>query len=1623
VAELSKAIARLMEERGLETVDPPPLRAVLDRLRAMVTPLERPLVDAFARQLFGKSGAELLAAGNAQTWAALTLDAFRFVNAAGTDDLRVRVFNPDVARDGWDCPDTIVQTIMRDRPFIVDTIHECVQKEVGQPHRLMHPIFATERDRTGALQSIGAAEVVGRNESFVHVEIPRLADTAALHATLTAGLQEVIAATDDYQAMRARVGAFAEVLRTQRMPPPWNEEVDEIADFLDWLAQRHFVFLGFREYQFSGQGAERRAGVCHGSGLGILRDDSRSSFAEPRALPSALRRRLNEPPLLLVSKTNAETLVHRRARMDYIGLKRIDASGVVAGEYRFLGLFTAKAYAEESAQVPLLRRKLEAVLTAAEAVPNSHDYRAIVELFNTIPKEELFGSAAAELGEEIATIRQAEGRDRVRVVCRPDALGRGVFVVVILPREQFSADLERRVEQQLQRTLNGLLLHQHTALDDFERVRLHFYFGADMATQQAATPDQLEADLADLLRTWDDRLIEQLARESSPAAARELAARYVPAFSAGYRLATEVGAAVHDIRCIEAMRATRAPQVDVFNDDAAGTTRFTALKLYLLDEAIVLSEFLPLLESLGLTVFEEDHLDVPLLNFGTVRIHRFFVQAGGARLDVDAAEPRLSAAVLALRAREVESDALNRLVLQARLTWREVDLLRAYVGHAQQAQMAARELLIDALVNHPEPAALLFEAFRTKFDPALLAVARERLPLMPPIEARFFASLDAVESVQDDRILRALWSTVAATVRTNFYMQPSRAGSPARAGEGTIAVKIESAQLAHLPRPHPLFEIYVHAPHMSGIHLRSSRVARGGIRLSDRPDDFRTEVLGLMKTQTVKNAVIVPGGAKGGFVVKRRSTAPTAGSPTIAAYRSLIGGLLDLTDNLVHGAAVSPPELIVYDDADPYLVVAADKGTATFSDTANEIAASYRFWLGDAFASGGSHGYDHKREGITAKGAWESVRQHFRALGRVADAEPLSVIGIGDMSGDVFGNGLLRSPHVRLRAAFDHRHIFLDPNPDPVASFAERERLFALPRSDWTDYTAALISEGGGVFARAAKKIPLSPAVRTMLGVEADSLSGEELIRAILRMETDLLWNGGIGTYVKARGESHADVGDRANDNVRVDATELRVTVVGEGGNLGFTQRARVEYALAGGAINTDAIDNSAGVDLSDHEVNLKIALGRSVEGGLVTADARNQLLAELTAEVCDQVLDDNRRQARALTIDQVRSRARLNEFRELIGMLEAEAQLDRQLEQLPDRDAQRARRATFLGLTRPELAVVLAYTKLHLQHVLVQSTLPDDPFLERFLRRYFPAAVNDRFGDGVRSHRLRREIIAVTVANWLIDAMGMTFVSRIARDAGAGPVMVVKAWIAVVAVTKAEDVIDRMLTGMPALSIEADQHCATVLADAFERAVKWVVETQPTDYAVDDWVEGFALPVETLQYGVNELLSDDDRRRERAVLDTLLGAGTPPSLAQSLMALRRTADLLEIDQIAHELDAEIELAAEVYYRAGDLVDFEWLREVLHDAAARAADTRWERRALEGLAEALVQARRQLTRSLLSSDLDGHDIARRVAAYLEPRTAQLDTVRRLIDDIKSARQPTLAALVVIMREVSRFTGR
>jgi glutamate dehydrogenase len=1614
-------MAQLMEERrdrGSESVDPPALARLLSRLRDRVSAPEQPQIEAFGRALFAKASPILLDSADFEPLIGMSVSAFRFLCRRGSEPIALRSYLPEKERDGWSSAETVVEAVLDDRPFIVDTLCETLRAEGGEIRQLLHPVLGVRRDASGVIERIGPPSGFSSRESFFHAEVTNLGPSPNLEQLLAARLRQVLLATDDYRAMRGRVEALAAELRSRPLPSPWGEDAEEVAALLDWLGRKNFVYLGYREYQYEGSGGARRAVARRGSGLGILRDEARSRYRTPQRLDEALQHRFAEPALLRVSKTNAKSPIHRIAPMDDISIPQVDAGGTVVGERRLLGLFTSKACHEPPSDVPVLRRQLEALLRLEGAVEDSHDFKDVVSLFNSIPKEELFARRLVDLRELVHQIVSAQVRSGLHLFCRADALRRGLFATVILPRARFSTELNQRVESVLRQNLGAAVLQEHVALDERPQVRLHYHLAVPPAVLEQPPVAGLERDLAALLRTWDDELRDRLGREYAAATADRLAATYQGAFPPEYKAGAEVADAVRDIRCLEALIATGRSQVELSERRSHAAPTLTALKLYSAGEALVLSDFIPVLENLGLRVFGEDFVDLTLSEPAGVRIRTFFVQpAFDPAADIACASSRLVPALQALRAGRVENDRLNTLVLRAELDWRAVEVLRTYVEHARQVGLAPRTTLVEALTEHPESAAGLFRFFAAKFDPdasSLPPAERESGPAAEAL-ADFLSGLDRVASLVHDRALRTLADTVAATVRTTFYRRDLEAPEA-----NAVAIKIHSARLAHLPQPKPLFETYVHAPYMEGVHLRAGRVARGGIRLSDRPDDFRSEVLELMKTQVVKNAVIVPVGAKGGFILKGRQPAgPPAAELAECAYRTLIGALLAVTDNIAQGRATSPRSLLVYDEPDPYLVVAADKGTATYSDVANEIAGRYGYWLGDAFASGGSHGYDHKRLGITARGAWECVRQHFREIGRDVDREPLSVVGIGDMSGDVFGNGMLRSRTIRLRAAFNHRHILLDPEPDPERSFAERARLFHLPHSSWNDYDPSCLSAGGGVFPRAAKSIDLAPEARSLLGTAAQALSGEDVVRAILRMEADLLWNGGIGTYVKASGESNADVGDPANDRVRVEAKDLRVRVVAEGGNLGFTQAARVEFALAGGRINTDAIDNSGGVDCSDHEVNLKIALQPALLRGEISAEQRNRLLSELADDVCESVLAHNRRQALTLTLDQVRSRSSLASFRDLLGLLEAEAGLDRHLECLPTREALRARRGAYLGLTRPELAVLLAFSKLHLQHRIRESSLCDEPEVERYLRDYFPPAIDERFAHAVEHHSLRREIIAVELANRLVDSMGMTFLARVSRDTGRGVPEIVTAWTAAMAVSAAEDLLRDLWAARRAMTAEAEQVCHVRVELAVERSTKWIIESLAPFQGLGDLTARFREPVAELLETWAERLSAGAREIHAAEIETLIAQGVEAGLAARLVRLGVVDDALEISHLAMRIDAPPPRVAEAYLRTVELADLDWVRRSLPETVA--GDGRWEQRAIGGLLEGLLYARRQLTVNVLASRPGASSIDECLARYATDHHAQLATLGGLIDDLKAASKPTLPGLLVVMRELGRLT--
>lgn len=1607
MASLQKAIAQLMESRAEQRPRP-----TADEASAADPPVPSPPSEEtappssspdedFRQTLY--AGQEALADADAEARAA---SALAFL-AQRREPLAMRLFIPEREDAGWKSSFLTIETVLADRPFIVDTLRTWIEQEGGEIRLLLHPIIGVARDTEGRLLRLAAPGEGLPLESFVHIEVAGLTPSPALEERLRARLELLLHSTDDYAAMRDRIADATARLRDTPLPPPWEEEREEAADFLGWLGAKHFVFLGYREYDVRA-GADPHCRLRHASGLGVLREPAPSRWTAGGPLPSATALRLSDAPLVLASKTRARSPLHRDVAMDDVAIKEIDASGAVVGVRRLLGLFTAVAETADAAAIPILRRRLADIRRRHGAVEDSHDSRQLAELFNSFPREELLTSRLDDLYLAMRAIIAAESSLHIDLFCRPDAMGRGLFVLVLLPRARYSIELGDQVTATLLARLGGPLLDRHLALDERSVVRLHYHVAAEPAPVAAPPVAELRQELGKLLRTWDDALGEAIAGAGPRPDLPELLTRYRAAFTPAYKAGTDIPTAARDVRCLEALRAGGEAQIELTRTPSGPAL----LTLYLGgNETVALSDFVPVLEHLGLRVMSEDVIALTVTGIGPATVHRFAVEAaGGGSLDVERAGPRLVAALHALRARHTVSDRLNTLVVSADLDWRGVAVLRAYAAQAAQAGAAPANTLIDALTANPPCAGALHALFAARFDPeASPLAATDRLAQGVALaEGALGECIAAVPSLAHDRALRGLAAAISATVRSNVYAAPP--GAP-------MAFKLDLALMPQPPSTVAL-ETWVHGVEVQGVHLRNGRVARGGLRCSDRPDDFRTEVLGLLRTQVVKNAVIVPVGAKGGFVVGGAGCGAATPDRVESAYRAFVTALLSLTDTVERGEVKRPAGLLVYDDADPYLVVAADKGTAALSDVANDIAAGRGFWLGDAFASGGRHGYDHKALGITARGAWECARQHFRELGRDLDRDAVRVAGIGDMSGDVFGNGLLRSRHLLLVAAFDHRHVFLDPTPNAERAFAERQRLYGLPRSSWADYAPTALGPGGGVFARDAKAIPLSAEARALLEIADPTPSGETVVRAILRLPVDLLWNGGIGTYVKASDESTAEVGDPGNDAVRIDARELRATVVVEGGNLGLTQRARIEYALAGGRINTDAIDNSGGVDCSDHEVNLKLALQPMLASGALAADVRNALLTEVAEEVSGAVLAHNRAQARALQLDQARSRTQLPLFRDLISILEAEAGLERQHATMPTREMLRIRRGVYPGLTRPELAVLLAHTKLDLGGRLLQSPLCDDPALEPYLFGYFPIAVRDRFPRAIAQHPLRREIIAVQLTNQVIDGMGMTFLVRAVRDTGGDVTEVVRAWVAARLLGDGDGLDVELAMAAERLTAEADAECAQRIERAFAEAVTCLMPAARGEQAIETMIRPLREPITALLAQWPDWLGG--RRRsahdaERAALERL---GVPPVLADRVLRLAGLAEGLEIANSAAAANVPLPAAAEVYGEVAAAFELDWLSQAI--PAGLSGDDRWAGRAAAGLVDRLRGTHRRLTLGVLAERRGPEEAAARVAAYADARRDQVDVVLGLTHDLRAVAQPGLPALLVLMHELDRL---
>ena len=1536
------------------------------------------------------------------------LALWRFAARRQRGAAKVRVGNPDAAGDGWSSPHTIVEIVNDDMPFLVDSVTAAINESGRDVRLVIHPILTVARDEAGALLGLDPPQD-GLRESWMQIAIARVPDDAgraALAERLDAVLADVRRAVADWPAMRRQLQAVAADLAAAPPPLP-TAEISEGADFLRWLDDDNFTYLGFRDYLFTSEAA------AAAPPLGILADGAVRVFSGLRAfakLPADVQEFLRRRELLLIAKTEQRASVHRAGHMDAIGVRRFDNAGNAVGFRLFLGLFTSTAYSRSARAIPLLRRKVQHTMARAGLAPDSHDGKALLHILDTFPRDELFQIGKDELFDIATGILNLQERQRVAVFVRRDPLERFVSCLVYVPRERYDTRLRQAFAAVLEAAFAGTVTDFYTHLDESVLARVQFI----VRTTRGAVPPvdlaALERRIADAARTWTDRLADAAAAALGEAEAHARLRR-LAALPIAYQARTPAPQALADLERIEAVLAGSPFEASLHpreDDDVPG------LRLYRPDQPIVLSDMLPILENLGLRVIAEEPFRIAMGDGRAVWIHEFLLGAGSAPA---APSPelrrRFEAALVSVWHGTVENDGFNRLILAAGLSARQATVLRLYCKVLRQAGSSFSQAYMEAtLARHAAIATALVRLFERRFDPALAHDGDASAEADAIVEA-----LAGVESLDEDRILRAYLTLIRNSVRTNYFQRtPSGEAKPA------LAVKFASDAVDLFPLPRPLYEIYVYAVRTEGVHMRAGKVARGGIRWSDRKEDFRTEILGLMKAQTVKNAVIVPVGSKGGFVVKRP---PAAREQFVAegieCYKALIRGMLDVTDNIaaagngvIGHAVVPPPDVARYDGDDPYLVVAADKGTATFSDIANGIAAEYGFWLGDAFASGGSHGYDHKELAITSRGAWELVKRHFRELGRDVETSDFTVVGVGDMSGDVFGNFMLRSRRARLLAAFDHRHIFIDPDPDAAPGYAERRRLFDLPRSSWADYDGALISPGGGVFERGLKAVPISTEMQRAFGIAADKLTPAELIRQLLAAEVDLLFFGGIGTFVKARAERHAEIDDRANDALRIDGEDVRATIVGEGANLAVSERGRVAYALKGGRIDTDAIDNSAGVSMSDHEVNIKILLSGAITAGTLGRQERDPLLVQMADDVAALVLRDNYLQGEALSVAEARGPAALDQQVRLIRDLERAGRLDRVLEFLPDDETLAARAKARLGLTRPELAVLLAYAKMSLDEELLLSDIPDLPELAGDLTDYFPPALRRRFAREIVAHPLRREIMATVVTNDLVNRAGITFIHDLSARTGRSAPEIVRGWRIV-----------REAFCLPALwrDIEAlDNRIATQtqyamlldIAGVVEHATTWLLRSGRLEVGRE--IAHFAPAVAHLAEAIADLLPPTERAHFDRRAAQLASAGVPAELAARVAGVIFLTTAFEVGDLAERATRPIDLAARIFYGVGARFAIDEMR----DAARRLpADTAWQKAAAGTLIDEFYGIQAEFAADALAG---ANGEADPLAAWAERRAGRLAPAEALAAELRTAQSPDLAMLVVAGRQLRQALG-
>lgn len=1527
-------------------------------------------------------------------------------------EVKVETYNPNYEQHGWQTTHTAVAITIDDMPFLVDSILMALHHFNYTPHFIIHFSAHAIRDDAGKVAKVFNSNRT-TSDAIIYVEIDRQSDPkmlGELKQHIIQVMDDVTVAVEDWQPMICQVKDTIQQLKPSNVKNAVSaDELKETKEFLTWLSENHFTFLGYQDFVVDKKGIK----PVEGTGLGILREDRKSLERDAASFNIAqqdLQSACNEC-LLNISKSSARSTIHRPVHLDLISTK-LYKNGKVVGERRFWGLYTSVAYSSRPQNIPLIRRKVKQIMDGSKLTASGHGGKELLNILETYPRDELFQATADELFVITRGILQLQERKQVRLFIRKEAFGRTISCLVFVPRDRFDTNLRKKLQNIIQTELSAYEVEFSTHMSESVLVRVLFTAHVNPDDTFEVDTTRIEQKLLDATKIWEDELKNALTDQMGEEKASYLFHKFENAFPIHYRDSHLPQSAVFDINHIEELPNRKGLGMSLYRPLEAAESVYGFKLFHIGNEPIPLSDILPLLENMGLRVLGEHPFKVKMED-KICWIQDFSIQYQHKHsFSLNAVKEKFEDAYGHIWFGHAENDGFNKLVLSAGLTWRETAIFRAYAKYLQQIRFTFSQTYIEeTLNNNPGIVKLLIQLFHSTFCPEP-EKSRER-SRQENIPSLIYQELDSVSNLDEDRIIRRYLTMIQATLRTNFF-QTDNGGQP----KTYISFKLDPTKIPDMPLPRPAYEIFVFSPKVEGVHLRGGKVARGGIRWSDRKEDFRTEILGLTKAQQVKNAVIVPVGAKGGFIAKqitpdmsREDKAKTG----IEAYSTFIRGLLDISDNLKFGKVLPPKDTIRLDGDDPYLVVAADKGTATFSDIANSIAKEYDFWLDDAFASGGSIGYDHKKMGITAKGAWESVKRHFREQDLNTQEECFTVVGIGDMAGDVFGNGMLLSEHIQLIGAFNHMHIFIDPKPDAKTSFKERERLFVKPRSSWADYNAKLISKGGGVFERSAKSIPLTSEIKELFNIKQDTIEPNELIKAMLKAKVDLLWNGGIGTYVKANSESHDDVGDRANNPVRINGKELRAKVVGEGGNLGLTQLGRIEYALNGGRIYTDFIDNAAGVNCSDNEVNIKILLNEIVSNGDMTEKQRQKLLADMTNDVSDIVLFSNYKQSQALSIAKKRASARLEDHIRLIHELESLDKLDRELEGIPCDEELTERKLDNKALTTPEIAVLLAYTKNILQEDILASDLPENDFFLEALQCAFPKRLRKPFIATIKTHRLRREIIATQVANIMINEMGASFVQRLKDETGSNVESIAVCYFTARAIFNMQGLLSEIEALDNKIAVDTQIDMMLDVMRLIRRQTRWFLKNYRSGIDIKKTIKHYKPHAELLSENLYKFLPAEDSKSIQTRVSELKKLKVPVSLAQSIANLKALYPALDIIKASVTSDNTIKTITQLHFELGKQLNLKWLRDRI---AAHKSESHWESVAISAFRDDLDQHQSLLTVEITKQKSDSKQLTHQIQQWMKQHKSQVAQWQKLVSDSSSSGSTEFALFPVAIRELS-----